>query len=127
MTLLPSAIVFVAVMVSIQGLAEAGHGGESRGPALRTTETLQGPAKAGRYVQAQATPQQPSPQQQSEFVPVSELPPQDQLPAAPLLISAYVVVWIALFGYLFSVARRLGVVQRDVERLETDLKRAGRL
>jgi CcmD family protein len=110
MILLSPAIVFIALTVG--GPGPAG---------------LQGPAKAGHYVQTQAAPQQPSPQQQSEFVPISQLPPQDQLPAAPLLISAYVVVWVALFGYLFSVARRLGVVQRDVERLETDLKRAGRL
>jgi CcmD family protein len=67
----------------------------------------------------------PAPAQQSEFVPVSELPPQDQLPAAPLLITAYGVVWVALFGYVFSVARRLRVVQREVERLESDLKRGG--
>jgi CcmD family protein len=67
----------------------------------------------------------PSPEQQSEFVPISELPPQDQLPAAPLLVAAYAVVWLALFGYLYSVARRLRVVQREVERLESDLTKRG--
>ena len=39
---------------------------------------------------------QPQPQQQDEFVPVSQLPAQDQLPAAPLLVSAYAFVWVAL-------------------------------
>lgn len=85
---------------------------------------------AGAHLRADSTlalAQPPAPQQQSEFVPISELPPQDQLPAAPLLIGAYVVVWVGLFGYLFSVARRLGVVQREVERLEADLRRSGRL
>ena len=66
---------------------------------------------------------QPEPQQQEEFVPVSQLPPQDQLPAAPLLVSAYAFVWIVLFAYLTSVARRLSRVQREVERLELDMKR----
>ena len=66
------------------------------------------------------------PQQQDEFVPIDTLPPQDQLPAAPLLITAYAFVLLALFGYLLSVARRLTVVQRELERLESDVKRSGR-
>lgn len=62
------------------------------------------------------------PQQQSEFIPIDQLPPQDQLPAAPLLIGAYSFVVIALSGYLLTVARRLNAVQREVERLERDMK-----
>ena len=69
---------------------------------------------------------QPEPQQQDEFVPVSQLPAQDQLPAAPLLVVAYAFVWLALFAYLVSVARRLSYVQREVERLESDMKRGSR-
>lgn len=69
---------------------------------------------------------QPQPEQQEEFVPVSQLPAQDQLPAAPLLVVAYAFVWLALFAYLVSVARRLSYVQREVERLETDMKRGSR-
>ena len=67
-----------------------------------------------------------SPEQQTEFVPLDQLPPQDQMPAAPLLIGAYVVLVLALFAYVVSVARRLAVVQREVQRLETDLKRGTR-
>lgn len=70
--------------------------------------------------------QPPQPQQQDEFVPIEELPPQDQLPAAPLLVAAYSFVVLTLFAYLLSVARRLGTVQRELERLEADLKRSGR-
>jgi CcmD family protein len=73
-----------------------------------------------------AAAQAPPPQQQDEFRPLSELPPQDQLPAAPLLVSAYSVVLLALFFYVLSVARRLNTVQREVQRLETDIKRGGR-
>ena len=65
-------------------------------------------------------------QQQEEFVPIDELPPQDQLPAAPLLVTAYSFVVLALFAYVVSVARRLGRVQRELDRLESDLKRRGR-
>lgn len=66
------------------------------------------------------------PQQQDEFIPIDQLPPQDQLPAAPLLISAYAFVMLAIFGYLFSVARRLSAVEREFERLESDTKRSHR-
>lgn len=71
--------------------------------------------------------QQPAqPEQQDEFVPIDTLPPQDQLPAAPLLVTAYAFVMLVLFGYLVSVARRLTTVQRELERLESDVKRSGR-
>jgi len=75
---------------------------------------------------AAASAQPPQPQQQDEFVPIEELPPQDQLPAAPLLIAAYSFVALALFTYLISVSRRLGRVQRELERLESDLKKTGK-
>jgi CcmD family protein len=67
--------------------------------------------------------QQPPPQQQDEFVPIDQLPPQDQLPAAPLLVTAYSFVVLALFVYVLSVARRLGVVQRELDRLQSDARR----
>jgi CcmD family protein len=70
--------------------------------------------------------QQPPPKQQDEFVPIEQLPPQDQLPAAPLLVAAYSFVVLGLFVYVVSVARRLGGVQRELERLEAELKRSGR-
>jgi hypothetical protein len=66
-----------------------------------------------------------APQQQDEFVPISELPPQEQLPAAPLLVGAYVFVLAVLFGYVYSVAGRLTAVQRDLARLESEQTRRG--
>lgn len=62
------------------------------------------------------------PTQQDEFVPISQLPPQEQLPAAPLLVGAYVFVLVTLFVYVLSVAKRVGAVQRDVHALEAELK-----
>ena len=54
---------------------------------------------------------------QTEFVPINELPPADQLPAAPLLITAYAFVWLALMIYLWSIWRRLGKVEADMRTL----------
>ena len=58
------------------------------------------------------------PAAQSEFVPINELPPADQLPAAPLLIAAYAFVWLALMVYLWSIWRRLGHVDADMRKLD---------
>ena len=73
-------------------------------------------------VAAQPQPPQPPP----GFVSVDELPPEEQVPAAPLLIGAYVFVVLALFGYVILVGRRLGGVQRDIERLEGTVKKGSR-
>jgi CcmD family protein len=48
------------------------------------------------------------------FVPADTLKPQEQLPAAPLVIGAYAVAWVAVFGYLWSIWNRLGRVERDI-------------
>ena len=69
---------------------------------------------------------QPPREQQTEYVPLKDLPPTEEFPAARLLVGAYVFVPIVLFLYLFSVARKTSVVQREIERLERDLKRTAR-
>jgi hypothetical protein len=66
------------------------------------------------------------PEPQDEFKPVGNNPAPEQIPAAPLLIGAYVVVLGGLFVYVVSLSRRLGAVRQDVERLEGELKRRGR-
>jgi hypothetical protein len=73
-------------------------------------------------VAAQQQPPQPPP----GFVSVDELPPVEQFPAAPLVISAYSFVVLALFVYVISVGRRLGAVQGDIERLEANVKKGSR-
>ena len=52
-----------------------------------------------------------------EFVPVGDLPPEEQLPAAPLLVGAYAFMWVAVLVYVGMLWRRLGAVQRDLEAL----------
>jgi CcmD family protein len=72
--------------------------------------------------------QQPSPQptQQNDWIPVNQLPPQEQMAAAPLLIGAYMFVLVVLFVYVFRVARRLQTVQQEIDRLDTTMKQGGR-
>jgi CcmD family protein len=67
-------------------------------------------------------PAQPPPQQQGEFVPLSEAGPQEQLPAAPLLITAYAFVWVAVLAYAWTIAQRVRKVEDDVRALERETR-----
>jgi CcmD family protein len=67
--------------------------------------------------------QQPAPG--DEFVPVTDLPPEEQLPAAPLLVGAYAFAWVMVAGYLWSIWRRLSAVEREIAQVARQLD-AGR-
>ena len=54
------------------------------------------------------------PPQQEGFVPVDQLPGQEELPATPLVAAAYGVAWAAVLVYLFTIWRRLGAVEREI-------------
>jgi CcmD family protein len=60
---------------------------------------------------------QQAPPGQSEYVPIKDLPPTDQLPAAPLLIAAYACVWLAVLFYLWTIWRRLNKVEEEMRVL----------
>ena len=68
---------------------------------------------AGLAAQTQPPPSTPSPAQEG-FVPIDQLQAKEQIPAAPLVIAAYVVAWIAVFGYVWSIWQRLGRVEREI-------------
>ena len=55
---------------------------------------------------------------QEQWIPIDQLPPTDQLPAAPLLIGAYAFVWIAAMAYLWSIWRRLGKIEDEMRTLQ---------
>jgi len=70
---------------------------------------------------------QPPEAAQDEFVPMADIPPEDQLPAAPLLVAAYSAVWALAIGYLWTIWRRLGTVEQelaDVSRRVSDRERS---
>jgi CcmD family protein len=60
---------------------------------------------------------QTAPPGQSEYVPIKDLPPTDQMPAAPLLIAAYAFVWVAVLVYLWTIWRRLAKVEAEMRTL----------
>ena len=63
------------------------------------------------------TPAQP-PQTPDEFVPIDELPPEEQMPAAPMVVAAYAFVWVAFIAYVFSLIKRVRKVEADLQTLE---------
>jgi CcmD family protein len=74
---------------------------------------MQAPSPAAPAAQPQAA--------QDEFVPISELPPDEKLPAAPLLITAYAVVWVVIAVYLWTLWRRFARAERDLKALGSRL------
>jgi CcmD family protein len=57
-----------------------------------------------------------------EFVPVTDLPPQEQLPAVPLVLIAYAFIWVAVLAYVFAIWKRLGSVEREIDILRKSLR-----
>lgn len=55
-------------------------------------------------------------QAQEGFVKASELP-TEVLPATPFVFIAYAFVWVALIGYVFSLWRKIGRVERELDQV----------
>ena len=62
------------------------------------------------------------PQPPKEFVPVDEVPAGEQIPAINLVAAAYGFVWIAVMGYVWSIARRLKHVETELDDLQSRKK-----
>ncbi len=62
------------------------------------------------------------PQPPKEFVPVDEVPQGEQIPAINLVAAAYGFVWVAVLGYVWSIARRLQHVESELADLESRRK-----
>ena len=68
--------------------------------------------------QTAAPPQAPA---RDEFVPISELPQTEQIPAAPLVITAYAVVWVVIAVYVWTLWRRFQRAEQDLKTLASRL------
>jgi CcmD family protein len=92
--------------------------------ALVVLVVLHGVAATQALAQAAAQPAaqaQPPAGGSGDFVPVKELPPQETIPAAPLVMAAYGFVWAALLAYVWTVWRRLLKVEGEIKDLSARL------
>jgi CcmD family protein len=62
------------------------------------------------------------PQPPKEFVPVDEVPQGEQIPAINMVAAAYGFVWVAVLGYVWSIARRLKHVEGELNDLQSRRK-----
>ena len=70
--------------------------------------------------------QQPPSAATDGFVPANELPPGQQLPAAPFLIGAYAFFLALMLFYLWTIWRRIGKVEEEMRALERRAHGGGR-
>lgn len=66
--------------------------------------------------------QPPAERANDGFEKVSQLPPVEHLPAAPLLMAAYAFIWVAMLAYVFLLWRRLAAVDRDLASLRQSIE-----
>ncbi len=52
------------------------------------------------------------------FVPVTGAPAGEQIPAAPLVISSYAFFLLLMVFYIWTIWRRIGKVELDMQALE---------
>ena len=79
-------------------------------------------SRVATHVSSAAT--QP-PAGQEEFVPIDQLPQDEELPAAPLVIGAYAIAWLAVFAYMWSLWQRTTRVERDLAELSRRVQAGG--
>lgn len=68
---------------------------------------------AGVVMSAQP-PQEPA---REQFLPVDQLPPDERMPSAPFVVAAYSVVWILAMFYLWTIWKRIGKLEDDLQTL----------
>jgi len=73
----------------------------------------------GTSVWAQPPSPTPPPQPE-EFVPLDQLPPGAELPAAPMVVAAYAFIWVAFLVYVISLVKRVRKVEGELQRLERE-------
>ena len=87
------------------------------GALLTVTPPAVAASRAGDAARELVQPQPPK-----EFVPVDEVPAGEQIPAINMVAAAYGFVWLAVLGYVWSIAKRLKQVESELADLESRRK-----
>ena len=76
----------------------------------------------GQQPAPESPPRAAPPAAQDEYVAVSDLPPDEQLPAVPLVFIAYGLIWLAVLVYVVTLWRRQSQVQKEIDALKRQLR-----
>ena len=76
----------------------------------------------GQQPAPESPPRAAPPAAQDEYVAVSDLPPDEQLPAVPLVFIAYGLIWLAVLVYVATLWRRQSLVQKEIDALKRQLR-----
>jgi hypothetical protein len=52
-----------------------------------------------------------------QYLPVDQLPPSEKMPSAPFVVAAYAVIWAVAMFYMWTIWRRAGKVEADMQLL----------
>jgi hypothetical protein len=77
-------------------------------------------------VAAAAAAQQPTEPARDQYLPIDKLPPSERMPSAPFVIAAYALVWVIAMYYLWSIWRRTGKLEDDMQALARRQRDASR-
>jgi hypothetical protein len=61
-----------------------------------------------------------------QYLPIDQLPPSERMPSAPFVVAAYAVIWAVAMFYMWTIWRRAGKVETDMEILARRQKDAQR-
>lgn len=89
-------------------------------PLAEGAQPAPGSAEQVAAGQAEAGIGQGQPAARDEYVPVYDLPPDEALPAAPMVIGAYAFVWVAFVAYVLTLVNRARKIEADLRALERE-------
>lgn len=75
---------------------------------------------------ASAFAQPPKEAAREQYLPVDQLPPSERMPSAPFVVAAYAVIWLLAMFYLWTIWKRTGKLESEIQTLARRQKDAPR-
>lgn len=61
-----------------------------------------------------------------QYLPIDQLPPSERMPSAPFVIAAYAAIWFIAMFYLWTIWKRTGKLESELQALARRQKDAAR-
>jgi CcmD family protein len=70
--------------------------------------------------------QPPKEAAREQYLPVDQLPPSERMPSAPFVVAAYAIIWLLAMFYLWTIWKRTGRLESEIQTLARRQKDAAR-